>query len=186
MALTVQPGDSDLWLPRPEAGAAVHPYTVHTHYFGFSVPGAGIGAYLYARYMPAFGLSQGGPVIFRGMDNVSLLDAEYHDYRATMPWPEVTGGRITFDNGYVIDFAKPGELVHLRYRSPDGDVGFDLEQRAVTPLFARGHIVPGEEAHHGHSGLAHGGSESRPPPAKTPATCVPCPYSSVIPPLKIS
>ena len=159
MALSIQPGDSDLWLPRPEPGTAVHPYTVHTHYFGFTVPEAGIGAYLYARYMPAFGLSQGGPVIFSGMDNVSLLDAEHHDYRATMPWPEVTGGRIAFDNGYEIDFTKPGELVLLRYRSPGGDVSFDLEQRAVTPQVARGHIVPGEEAHHGDSGLDHGGSE---------------------------
>ena len=137
----------------------MHPYTVHTHYFGFSVPDAGIGAFLYARYMPAFGLSQGGPVIFRGMDNVSPLDVEYHDYRATMPWPAVEDGTFRFDCGYEIDFVKPGELVRLRYESPDRTVGFELEQRAVTPLIARGHVVPGEEAHHDRSGLDHGGSE---------------------------
>jgi hypothetical protein len=109
--------------------------------------------------MPAFGLAQGGPVIFRGLDNASPLDVEHHDYRATMPWPAVDGRTIRFDCGYEIEFVEPGELVRLRYESPDGEVGFELEQRALTPLFARGHVVPGEEAHHGRSGLAFGGSE---------------------------
>jgi hypothetical protein len=159
VSLSIQPAATDLLLPRAEPGQALHPYTVHTHYFGFTVPEAGIGAFLYARYMPAFGLAQGGPVIFRGMDNVSPLDVEYHDYRATMPWPEVEGNTIRLDCGYEIDIVKPGELIHLRYESPDGEVGFELDQRAVTPLIARGHVVPGEEAHHASSGLEHGGSE---------------------------
>jgi len=161
VTLSIQPGPTDLLLPRPAPGPgeSVHPYTVHTHYFGFSIPEAAIGAFLYARYMPAFGLSQGGPVIFRGMDNTVPLDVEYHDYRATMPWPAVEGHAIRFDCGYEIDFVKPGELVQLRYTSPDGEVAFTLEQRAVTPLIARGHVVPGEEAHHDTSGLEHGGSE---------------------------
>jgi hypothetical protein len=155
----IQPGETDLLLPLPEPGDDTHPYTVHTHYFGFTIPEAGVGAFLYARYMPAFRLAQGGPVIFSGMGNVAPLDADHHDYRATMPWPHVDGGLIRFDSGYEIEFVKPGELVHLRYRSADGDVAFELEQRAVTPLLARGHIVPGEEAHHDDSGLSHGGSE---------------------------
>lgn len=160
MALQIHPPESDLFLPRLPAGSEnVHPYTVHTHYFGFTVPEAGIGAYLYARYMPAFGLSQGGPTIFRGMDNVSLLDAEYHDYRATMPWPTVSENVITFDSGYRIEFPIPGELALLSYRSPDGAVAFDLEQRAVTPLLARGHIVPGEEDHHDDPARLSGGTE---------------------------
>jgi hypothetical protein len=159
VSLSIQPASTDLLLPRGEPGTPLHPYTVHTHYFGFTVPDAAIGAFLYARYMPAFGLAQGGPVIFRGMDNVSPLDVEYHDYRATMPWPQVEGGTIRLDCGYEIDVVKPGELIRLRYESPDGAVGFELDQRAVTPLIARGHVVPGEEAHHGSSGLEHGGSE---------------------------
>jgi hypothetical protein len=159
MTLSIQPGDTDLLVPLPEPGEVAHPYTVHTHYFGFTIPEAGIGAYLYARYMPAFRLSQGGPVIFRGLDNVSLLDADHHDYRTTMPWPDVAENVIRFDNGYEIDFVRPGELVHLRYKSADGDVGFDLEQRAVTPLVSRGHIVPGEEEHHDDPTRGHGGSE---------------------------
>ena len=120
MAHVIEPGETDLIVPPPDPAANFHPYTVHTHYFGFSVPEAGIGAYLYARYMPAFGLSQGGPTIFRGMDNVSLLDAEFHDYRATMPWPQIDGGRISFDNGLVIDIVEPGELIRLTYTSPGG------------------------------------------------------------------
>jgi hypothetical protein len=159
MSQVIHSGETDLILPRPGPGEQMHPYTVHTHYFGFTVPEAGIGAYVYARYMPAFGLSQGGPTIFRGMDNVSLLDAEYHDYRTTMPWPEVDGNRISFDSGYQIEFPVPGELARLRYRSPDGAVSFDLEQRAVTPLVARGHIVPGEDDHHDDPSRQHGGSE---------------------------
>jgi hypothetical protein len=158
-ALAVEQSSSDLVLPLPEPGRDVHPYTVHTHYFGFTIPEAGIGAYLYARYMPAFGLSQGGPTIFRGMDNVSLLDAEYMDYRATMPWPQIDGNQIRFESGYEIEFIEPGELVALRYASPDGEVAFELEQRAVTPLVKRGHIVPGEEDHQGDPARRHGGTE---------------------------
>jgi hypothetical protein len=159
MALAIEQSNTDLILPLPEPGQQVHPYTVHTHYFGFTVAEAGIGAYLYARYMPAFGLAQGGPTIFRGMDNVSLLDADYHDYRATMPWPEVAGNAIRFESGYEIEFVEPGEHVRLRYQSPDGDDSFDLDQRAVTPLVARGHIVPGEEDHHSDPARRHGGTE---------------------------
>src|ERR1700722_12113206 len=121
MAHVIEPGETDLIIPLPEPGADLHPYTVHTHYFGFTFPEAGIGAYLYTRYMPAFGLSQGGPTIFRGMDNVSLLDAEYPDYRPTMPWPQIDGNRISFDNGYQIDFLTPGEVARLSYASPDGE-----------------------------------------------------------------
>lgn len=159
MSLVTEAAETDLILPRPAAGESIHPYTVHTHYFGFTVPEAGIGAYLYARYMPAFGLSQGGPTIFRGMDNAALLDAAHHDYRATMPWPQVDGGRITFDSGYVIDVVTPGEAIELSYRSPDGAVSFQLEQRAVTPLVKRGHIVPGEDDHHDDPSRRHGGTE---------------------------
>lgn len=159
MALAIQPGESDLYLPQAEPGTPPHPYTVHTYYFGLSVPEAGIGAYIYLRCQPAFGISQGGPVIFRGLDNLSLLDADYHDYRATMPWPEVEGGRVSVANGLVIDIAVPGELIRLSYASPDGETGFELEQRAVTPLFVRGHIVPGEEEHHGDPARRQGGSE---------------------------
>lgn len=42
------------------------PHTIHTHYFGFSIPSAEIGAFLYIRYQPAFPLCQGGVSIFRG------------------------------------------------------------------------------------------------------------------------
>jgi hypothetical protein len=85
VSLATQPASTDLLLPVGEPGDGTHPYTVHTYYFGFTIPEAQIGAYLYFRAQPAFGLCQGGPVIFRGLDNTELLDAEYHDYRATMP-----------------------------------------------------------------------------------------------------
>jgi hypothetical protein len=37
-----------------EPGEAAEPSTVHTHYFGFQVPEAGIGAFTYIRYQPYF------------------------------------------------------------------------------------------------------------------------------------
>lgn len=53
-------GDTDLLIPLPAAGESWDPHLIHTHYFGFSVPEAAIGAFLYIRYQPAFPLSQGG------------------------------------------------------------------------------------------------------------------------------
>lgn len=159
MPIQLQPGDTDLLIPLAENGEPFDPYTVHTHYFGISVPEAGIGAFVYARYQPAFALSQGGTVIFRGLDNTTLLDADYHDYRVTMPWPDVQGNAIRLANGLTIEALEPGELLRVRYASPDGSTSFDVEQRAVTPLLARGHVVPGEEEHHDRDGVRHGGIE---------------------------
>jgi hypothetical protein len=159
MSLALQPGATDLFVPLAEEGEVLDPYTVHTHYFVFSIPEAGIGAYVYLRLQTAFGLSQGGPVIFRGLDNTALLDAEYHDYRATMPWPQVEGNVIRVANGYTITVVEPGALIRLQYASPDGRTSFDLEQRAISPLVARGHIVPGEEDHHAGARREPGGIE---------------------------
>ena len=145
MAIATQPPETDLFLPRPAAGEAWDPHTIHTHYFGFSVSEAAIGAFLYIRYQPAFPLAQGGVCIFRGVDNVSPLDVEFLDYQISMRWPEVDGTTITTANGFVIDFVEPGRRARLRYRSADGATSFDLLQTAVTPLFARGHVIPGEE-----------------------------------------
>jgi hypothetical protein len=39
MALEQQPPETDLWLPLPSEGQQLDPRAVHTHYFGFSVPG---------------------------------------------------------------------------------------------------------------------------------------------------
>ncbi len=93
-----------------------------------------------------------------GLDNRELLDAQYHDYRATMPWPTLSGNTVTVDNGYVIE-SEPGRLARLRYRSPDGSVSFEVEQRAITPLLAGGHIIPGEDDHHAGATREPGGSE---------------------------
>ena len=43
MTLSTQPADTDLLVPLPGPDEPVHPYTVHTHYFGFTIPEAGIG-----------------------------------------------------------------------------------------------------------------------------------------------
>jgi hypothetical protein len=130
------------------------PDTVHTHYFGFQVPEAGIGAYTYIRYQPWFPLSQGGVVIFQGLDHRVPLDVAYLDYRMAMPYPEVEGSRITTANGYAVEFLELGRAARITYESPEA--GFDITQVAVTPLVARRAAIPGENLHHSHG---PGGSE---------------------------
>jgi hypothetical protein len=139
--VAVQQGTTDLLRLPAVPDPSVDAYTVHTYFFCFSVPAAGIGVYAYLRCQPALGLGQGGVSVYRGLDNLSLLDADHHDYRATMPWPAVDGGRIAVDNGLVIDVADPGRRIGLTYASPDGRTGFDVWQEAVTPLVARGHVA---------------------------------------------
>jgi hypothetical protein len=149
--------DTDLLLPLPSA-EPWDPHTIHTHYFGLSVPEAELGAFIYIRYQPAFPLSQGGVCIFRGLENVEVLDIELCDYEMTMPWPDVAGNTITTANGLKIEFLELGRKARLTYESADGSTGFDIVQTAVTPLLVRGHIMPGEERHH-DQGRASGGSE---------------------------
>lgn len=162
MPIGSQPPQSDLLIPLPAPGERWDPHTVHTHYFGFSVPGAGIGAFLYCRYQPAFPLSQGGVGIFSGTDNVELADMDFLDYELTMPWPTVDGNSITTDNGLRIEFTEPGRAARLTYTSCEKTTSFDLLAEAVTPLLARGHVMPGEEDHHdatSEEGATPGGSE---------------------------
>lgn len=130
------------------------PHTVHTHYFGFQVPEAGIGAFTYLRYQPYFSLSQGSVIIFEGLDHHSPLDMAYLDWQMTMPYPSVEGSTITAVNGYRIEFLELGRRAVISYQSPDAS--FEIEQTAVTPLVARGAVIPGENLHASHQ---PGGSE---------------------------
>lgn len=158
MTVHTHPGSTDLLLPLPAEAESWDPHTIHTHYFGFSVPEAAIGAFIYVRYMPAFPLTQGGVCVFQGTDNVEHADIAFLDYEMTMPWPTVEGNSITTDNGLAIDFTAPGKTATLRYSACDDRMSFDVVAEAVTPLLARGHVMPGEEKHH-HDGTQPGGSE---------------------------
>src|ERR1700754_2608258 len=95
--LGIHAGDTDLLIPRLGPDENWDPHLIHTHYFGFSVPEAAIGAFLYIRYQPAFPLSQGGVCVFQGTENVEHTDMAYLDYEITMPWPTVEGNTITTD-----------------------------------------------------------------------------------------
>jgi hypothetical protein len=92
------------------------------------------------------------------MDNPTPQDAAHLDYQNTMPWPTVRGDTITTANGLTIEFLEPGLKARVSYSSPDGATSFDLVQTAVSPLVARGHVMPGEERHD-QTGLTRGGSE---------------------------
>jgi hypothetical protein len=157
MALAIHPAETDLIVPLPAEGEQWDPHTIHTHYFGFSVPEAQIGGFLYIRYQPAFPLSQGGVGVFRGLDNHELLDIDHLNYEMTMPWPEIDGSAITTANGLRIEFLEPGSVARTTYDSGDG-TSLDLTHTAVTPLLVRGHVMPGEEDHHDPS-RSPGGSE---------------------------
>lgn len=148
MSHATHPPESDLVLPLPGPGENWDPHTIHTHYFGFSVPEAAIGVFAYIRYQPTFPLSQGGVVIFRGTDNLSPIDADHINYEITMPWPQVDGNTIRTANGLCIEFLELGKIARVSYASADGSTSFDVLQTAITPLLVRGHVMPGEEDHH--------------------------------------
>jgi hypothetical protein len=148
MPIATHPPETDLLIPLPGEGESWDHHTIHTHYFGLSVPEAELGAFLYIRYQPTFPLCQGGVAVFRGMDNLHVLDMEFLDYEMTMPYPTVEGNAITTANGLRMEFTEPGREARLTYRSRDGQTTMELVQTAVTPLFARGHVMPGEDDHH--------------------------------------
>lgn len=138
---------ADLMMPMP-TGEDWHQHKIHTHYFGFSVPEERMFIFTYLRAHPAFPLAQGGVCIFQGLDNADLLDILHLDYQMTMPWPTLEGNTIATDNGLVIEFPEPGKTARLRYTATNGNATFDVRLDAVTPLFARSFIMPGEPDFH--------------------------------------
>ena len=112
MALDTRQPESDLWLPLPLEGEQLDPHTIHTHYFGFSVPEAALGAFLYVRYMPAFGLCQGGVCIFQGRENVQVTDMAYVDYEITMPWPAIDGAVMVGRSGALLSLRGAGHIAY--------------------------------------------------------------------------
>jgi hypothetical protein len=61
----IQPPETDLIVDRPAAGERWDPYTIHTHFFNFAVPERALSVFLYIRYLPALGVSQGGVLAWR-------------------------------------------------------------------------------------------------------------------------
>jgi hypothetical protein len=145
MPIATHPPETDLIVPLPAAGESWNPWTIHTHYFGLSVPEAEIGVFAYIRYQPAFALSQGGVAIFQGLDNLEPGDMAFLDYRMTMPWPEINGNVVETMNGLRIEFLEPGRKARVSFTSADGETSIDVIQEAVSPLLVRGHVMPGEE-----------------------------------------
>lgn len=140
----VHDGSTDLLIPRPAAGEEWNPETIHTHFFECAVPEAGISIFTYIRYLPAFGVCQGGVLIYQGLDNVVLTDLAFHDYRLAMPWPTVEGNSFTTVQGLRFDFVEPGRVAHISFHSADGATSIDVVATALTPLAVRGHVLPDE------------------------------------------
>jgi hypothetical protein len=146
MAFPTHPPETDLYLPDPRDGSSWDPMTIDTHCSLLSVPEAAISVFTYLRCLPAYGLSQGGVAILRGLDNTAFEGGvSYLDYRDTAPWPTIDRNSFTSPNGLRFEFLKPGSELRITYTSPDGQTSLDVVQTAVTPLLARGHIIPGED-----------------------------------------
>ena len=145
MTFGVAAPETDLYVPLPQPDARWDPHTIHTHYFGFSVPEVALHGFLYIRWHPVLRSCLGGVCVYRGLNNLAALDIDFLDWEIGMPWPEVDGNTFTTANGLSVEFDIPGVAANLRYRSRDGAVSFDLRQEAVTPLLPRGHVIPGEE-----------------------------------------
>jgi len=158
MPLDRHPGEVDLLYPRPAEGEEWDPHLIHTNYFGFTVPEAALGAFAYVRSHPAFPLCHGGVCFWSGVDNVDALDADFFDYEVSMPWPEIDESSLTTRNGLRLEFLEPGKRVRLLYESNDGRTRMDVTADALTPMVARGHVMPGEDAFH-DSTRASGGME---------------------------
>lgn len=138
--------ETDLYLPDPSAGTQWDPMSVFTHAELLSLPGPAISIFCYLRALPAYGMSQGGISIFQGLDNpANLGGVAYLDYNDTAPWPEVTERGFVSPNGLTLEFLEPGSKLRVTYESPDGTTRLDVTQTALTPLLARGHIIPGED-----------------------------------------
>jgi len=155
VAIATQPPETDLLIPTPATDERWDPHTIHTHYFGFNIPDHAIGAFAYLRYMPAAGISHAGLSAYQGIDNVVLADCLHHDYQIGCPYPAGDGGTFSA-NGLTFEFLEPGRTAQITYRSADGRCRVDVRAEAVTPLAARGHVMPGEEL---HTSQAPGGSE---------------------------
>jgi len=147
MSQNIQAPETDLIVPLPGEGERWDPYTIHTHFFNFAVPERALSVFCYIRYLPAFGASQGGVLAYTGLDNITTADMAHHDYQMSMPWPTIEGNRFTTANGLSFDFTEPGRTAHLTYTSEDGNTSFDVVAEAISPLAARGHVMPGEEKH---------------------------------------
>lgn len=146
MSFPTHPAETDLLLPDPTSGERWDPMTIFTHAHLISIPEAAISVFGYVRCLPAYGMAQGGLSIFQGLDNAANAGGvAYLDYRDTAPWPAIEGSTITTANGLRLEFLEPGKTVRVTYSSPDGSTSLDVTQTALTPLLARGHIIPGEE-----------------------------------------
>lgn len=153
------PPETDLLLPGPDPGEELDPHLVYTYASLLSLPDAGLCAFLYVKCKPCFPLAEGGFMVFRGLANVDPIDMAYTDYQFTMPWPGIEDGVVALANGVRVDVVEPGARLRLSYRSPDGRTALDVESTAVTPLLARGHVIPGEERHDATGARVKGGSE---------------------------
>lgn len=150
---------TDLLLPLPPAGETWNEHTVYNYCSLLNVPEAELGVFTYVKCKPAFPLAEGGVCIFRGFGNHDPVDMAFQDYQNTMPWPGLHDNKVALANGFTVHIVEPGKKLHLTYQSPDGRTSIDVEQTALTPLLARGHVIPGEEKRTGAAGQLVGGSE---------------------------
>lgn len=106
-----------------------------TQYFGFSVPEAEIHGFLYLWYHPHLKVVGAGPMVAKGIKNLSLA-CELIDYQSYLPEDQLNGGLTGFklSNGYSVEMLEPGRIFQVRYEdAPRGNL-IDLRYTAVSDI----------------------------------------------------
>ncbi|MFJ9390510.1 hypothetical protein ACIRON_16920 [Nocardioides sp. NPDC101246] len=107
-----------------------------TSYFGFNIPEAGIDCEIYAWFHPTLRVVSGGLMIFQGYKTVAG-QADFLDYRNTMPYPDGDIDDVHYPTGVRIRVVEPLEHIEIQFESPDGQTKLDVTCRAIMPAAGR-------------------------------------------------
>lgn len=126
-------GDEDL---HPEyIDKKPHFALTETQYFGFSVPEVDIHGFLYLWYHPHLKVVGAGPMVAKGIKNLSLA-CEMIDFQSYLPAEQLGGGLTNFklSNGYAVEMLEPGRVFRVRYEDPQRQNLIDLLYTAVSDV----------------------------------------------------
>ena len=145
MTLATQSPETDLLIPRPAPASSGTPTPSTPTTSASTSPSTRSGRSPTSATCRRLGICHAGSWRIRALDNLVLPDCLHSDYKIGCPYPESDGNAFTA-NGLTFDFLEPGRVAQITYRSADGRCQVDVRAEAVTPLAARGHVVPGRGA----------------------------------------
>lgn len=144
---TVEPGSEQIttMLPeeeylQPAPAHATHEWT-ETSMFGFNIPEHDIDCIIYFWHHPAFKVTYGGLMIWRGK-NANQIECDYSDYRIAMPMPD-DHTNCTYANGVTVRMIEPLNEFEIGFSDEQRNTRLNLHLKAVMPPANRyngGHI----------------------------------------------